>query len=169
MANEKALQLLEDFLNELPESHREMFGEIARCAIALGYAPKKTKSKDFVLDFTKNRVKRTILKMEVHDNAKPANPPGLRLKFFASSEYSDPFQRGIQRVIEEFGGKYTGCYGCGRCKGASEGYTFTYPDGRKVFRCGHELIAVHGLGGEHVPEIVELLKKQDAFFMAQVS
>jgi hypothetical protein len=66
-------------------------------------------------------------------------------------------------VIEEFGGKYTGCYGCGRCDG-TEGYTFVYPDGRQVFRCGSELISVFDFGEKDIPEIKNLMKVQDDFY-----
>lgn len=45
------------------------------------------------------------------------NVPGLRLQFFAATEYTEIFERGIKNVIEDFDGKYTGCYGCGKCDG----------------------------------------------------
>lgn len=165
MVNEKNGQLLKDFISELPENYREMFRDIAEYAIALGYTPKKTKSKDFVLDFSKSKVKRTIMKMEIHDNAIKKNVPGLRLKFYASKDYSDIFRQGIQRVIEEFNGRYTGCYGCGRCKGGLEGYTYAYADGKKVYRCGSELISIHNFNPGNIPEIKTLIKTQDEFFM----
>ena len=163
--NEKTTQLLQDFITELSTDYQDIFQDLANYAISLGYTPKKTNSKDFVLDFSKNKVKRTIMKLEIHDNAIKTNAPGLRLKFFANKEYSDIFQRGIQRVIEEFNGRYTGCYGCGKCKGQLEGYTYTYPDGRKVFRCGGELISIHNVGVHNVSEIKNLIKVQDEFFM----
>ncbi len=167
--NEKTCQLLHDFIKELPQDYQSMFRELADYAISLGYTPKKTKSKDFALDFSKSKVKRTIMKLEVHDNAKKSNPPGLRLKFYANKEYSDIFQRGIQRVIEEFNGRYTGCYGCGKCKGQLEGYTYTYPDGKKVFRCGGELIAIYDFGIHNVSEIKDLIRVQDDFYINKQS
>lgn len=167
--NEKSKQLLQNFIAELPLDYQAMFQELAEYAISLGYTPKKTKSKDFVLDFSKSKVKRTIMKLEVHDNAIKSNAPGLRLKFFANQEYSDIFQRGIQKVIEEFNGRYTGCYGCGKCKGKLEGYTYIYPDGKKVFRCGGELIAIHNFGTQDVTEIKSLIKLQDEFFMEKLA
>lgn len=165
MVNEKNSQLLNDFISELTESYREMFRDIAEYSISLGYTPKKTKSKDFVLDFFKSKINRTILKMEIHNNAIKMNGPGLRLKFYANKDYSDIFKQGIQRVIEDFNGKYTGCYGCGRCKSELEGYTYTYPDGKKVFRCGSELITIHNFNSKNISEIKALIKGQDEFFM----
>jgi len=103
--------------------------------------------------------------MEVRDNILKDNTPGLRLKFYASDDYSDIFKEGIKRVIEEFDGKYTGCYGCGRCKGKLQGYTYTYDDGKKVFRCGSELISIHNFSKIDIGETKRLIKKQDEFFM----
>lgn len=164
MINEKNAQILKNFILELPENYRDMFRDIAEYSISLGYTPKRTKSKDFALDFSKNKVKRTIMKMEIHDNAIRMNNPGLRLKFYANKEYSNIFKQGIQRVVEEFDGKYTGCYGCGKCKGELEGYTYTYDDGKEIFRCGGELISIHNFSAENIPEIKTLMRAQDEFF-----
>jgi len=161
-------QLLNDFFNELPEVYQEMFKDIADYTISLGYTPKKTKSKNFAIDFSKSKVKRTILKLEIHENANQENPPGLRLKFYASKEYSDIFKNSVQKVIEEFNGKYTGCYGCGRCKRELEGYNFTYSNGTSVFRCGNELISIHNFSSKNVPEIKSLIKVQDEFFTSSI-
>ncbi len=164
---EKVQTLLHSFLDDLPESDRAFFRELAEHAISLGYMPRKTKSKDFALDFMKSKVSRTLMKMEVHDNAIRRNGPGLRLKFYASDSYSTIFRNGVQRVIEEFNGRYAGCYGCGRCKNGLEGYTFTYPDGRKVFRCGGELLSIHRFTEGDLAEFKQLMSAQDAFFMSQ--
>lgn len=158
--------ILNEFLAQLPKTEYKLYIELAEYALSLGYVPKKTKTRLFALDFTKNKVKKTIMKLELHQYSKDTNGPGFRLKFYASQEYSDIFKEGIRKVIEEFGGRYTGCYGCGRCKGELEGYTYVYDDGKKVFRCGGELIPIQGLGMEHLPEIKALLKKQDDFFMS---
>lgn len=165
MISNKTAQLLKDFTSDLPESYREMFQDIAEYSISLGYTPKKTTSKSFALDFSKSKIKRTIMKMEIHGNGVEANGPGLRLKFYANKDYSDVFKQGIQRVIEEFNGKYTGCYGCGRCKDKLEGYTYIYDDGKKVFRCGSELIAIRNFSLKNISEIKMLIKGQDEFFM----
>jgi len=166
--NEKTSQLLNAFIIELQESYQQMFLDLAKYTISLGYTPKKTKSKDFVLDFSKSKVKRTLLKMEIHDNGQKINGPGLRLKFYANEDYSDIFKKGVQKVIEEFDGKYTGCYGCGRCTGKLEGYTYTYSHGANVFRCGNELIAIHDFSPQNMTEIKALLKVQDDFFMERI-
>lgn len=168
--NDKQLAVLEElfiFINN--EQYKTMFLELAEYAISLGYKPVRNKTKDISIDFRKNKIKKTIMKMEAkeqkHDGNKcgERNIPGLRLRFFAAKDYSDIFKYGIQHVIEEFEGKYTGCYGCGKCNG-TEGYTFFYPDGRQVYRCGGELISVFDFAEKNLPEIKLLLKTQADYY-----
>lgn len=167
--NEKSRILLNEFLDAIPLKHRIMFNELAEYADNLGYIPKRTKTKNFSIDFSKSKVKKTIMKFEDHDNGIPSRVPGLRLKFYANKTYSDIFEEGIKRVIEAFEGRYTGCYGCGRCKGDLEGYTYRYPDGRSVFRCGSELIAIQNWHDGYLEEIKQLLKAQDKFWINKAS
>lgn len=165
---EKQQRALDTFLAgiEDPEA-AAIFRALADTAIALGYTPKRTTTKDPSLDFAKARVKRTLLKLEVHSAGIRANGPGVRLKYYATADYSRPFQEAVRRVIEAYDGKYTGCYGCGRCGDTPEGYTYAYPDGRRVFRCGGELNVIPGLTAADIPEAQALMRAQDAFFMAQ--
>lgn len=105
------------------------------------------------------------MKLENHENGTPTGMPGIRLKFYANKTYSHIFEEGIKRVIEEFDGRYTGCYGCGRCKGDLEGYVYHYANGRDVFRCGSELIAIQNCTPENLDEIKHLMKTQDHYWM----
>lgn len=156
---ERYEQLIGEFVDTLPPKDQTVYRAIAIYALDLGYRPKRTKSQTFTLDFTSSKVKKTLMKMISHDEG-----PEFRLKFYANSEYSEKFRAGIKHVIEEFGGKYTGCYGCGRCPEHPEGYTYTYSDGKKVFRCGFELIPVQGITMEDLPEIELLMATQDEYF-----
>lgn len=168
--NDKQHNLIEDFLSHIDQNYHALFLELADYAISLGYTPIRNKTQDFSIDFRKNKTRKTILKMEEkeqkHDGYRygERNVPGLRLKFYASKEYSDTFRKGIQRVIEDFDGKYTGCYGCGRCKGEPQGYIYEYQDGRRVFRCGSELVSVFNFTPDHIQEMEKLLKEQDQYF-----
>ena len=165
---EKSKLMIDEFLQTIPAEYHEVFSELAEYADNLGYTPKKNKTKHLSIDFSKNKIKRTIMKIETHDNGTKSNPPGLRLKFYANDNYSNLFQDGIKRVIEAFDGRYTGCYGCGFCKDGTEGYTYIYPDGKKVFRCGRELIAVYGFNEKHLDEMKRLMKVQDDFWVSAV-
>ena len=56
--NEKSRLLLEEFIDQIPENEKEMFRLLSEQAIALGYFPKKTKSRVFNLDFTNSKLKK---------------------------------------------------------------------------------------------------------------
>ncbi|BCJ99529.1 hypothetical protein [Anaerocolumna chitinilytica] len=166
---DKHQMVMNELLCQLEEPYRDMFLELAEYAVVLGYCPVRNKTQDITIDFRNNKVKKTILKMEQyeqkHDGCKykETTIPGLRLRFFAAKEYSDIFSQGIKRVIEDFGGKYTGCYGCGRCDG-TQGYIYTYEDGRSVFRCGSELVSVFHYKKDNLSEIKELMKTQAEYY-----
>lgn len=168
--NENQKNLLYSFLDSINNDYYHMFLDLAQYAVSLGYTPRRNKTQNFSIDFKKSRYKTSIMKMEVIEqkNGKRSTP-GLRLKFYASTDYSQIFRNGIKNVIEEFDGKYTGCYGCGRCTNQLEGYTFVYSNGRKVFRCGRELISIFDFSTEDIKEIKELIKRQDEFFSNKYS
>lgn len=169
--NENQKNLLYSFLDSINKDYYDMFLELAQYAVSLGYTPRRNKTQDFSIDFRKNRFKTSIMKMEVKEQKsgsyeyRQQNIPGLRLKYYASTDYSQIFRNGIKNIIEEFDGKYTGCYGCERCKNALEGYIYVYPDGKKVFRCGRELISIFDFSMDDLKEIKELIKRQDEFFL----
>lgn len=172
--NEKQKNLMNEFFTHINDTYHGMFLELAEYAILLGYTPVRNKTQDFSIDFRKNKIKKAIMKMEEieqrHDDYGygERNIPGLRFKFFACKEYSDLFQKGIQRVIEEYDGKYTGCYGCGRCKGQLLGYIYRYPNGKKVFRCGTEFISIYDFTNDNISEMKKLMKEQDVFYMDNI-
>lgn len=171
--NDKHRQVLEELLPLVDEPYKDMFIQLAEYAVALGYNPFKNKTHAVSIEFRKNKTKRSILKLEQFEQKQDGGHykeriiPGIRLRFFAVKEYSDIFKQGIKRVIEEFGGKYTGCYGCGRCDGA-QGYTYQYDDGRKVFRCGSEFISIFNFDKETLPEIKALMKAQADYYEVQL-
>ena len=167
--NEKNRVLINEFLDAVPIEYKEIFNELAEYAIQLGYTPKRTTTKNFGIDFSKRKVRKTIMKFEDHDNGIPSRNPGLRLRYYASSNYSEIFKNGVKRVIEEKGGKNTGCRRCGDCKGKLEGYIYTYPNGKNVFRCGpDQMIEIYDFGMADVPEIKSLLKTQDEHLINKV-
>lgn len=167
--NEKQQKVMEELFTCMDNSYKDIFAHLAEYAVALGYNPVRNKTQDITIDFKNNKTKKCILKMEQHEQKhdeyqyKERNVPGIRLRFFAVKEYSDIFKLGIKRVIENFDGRYTGCYGCGRCDG-TQGYTYLYDDGREVFRCGSELISIFDFSKENIPEIEALMKAQAAFY-----
>jgi type II restriction/modification system DNA methylase subunit YeeA len=171
--NDKHKAILEGFLTQIDQAYVSMFDELAEYAIELGYNPVRNKTNDVTIDFRRGKIKKSIMKIEVNEQKhggydyRERNIPGLRLRFFAAKEYSDIFLYGIRRVIEEFGGKYTGCYGCGRCDG-SEGYTFIYSDGKQIYRCGSELISIFDFTDTDIPEIKKMLKTQADYYVSKL-
>ncbi|MDV4152377.1 hypothetical protein R0131_16240 [Clostridium sp. AL.422] len=158
MITDKQKQLVNDFYETLNETNEKLiFNEIIDFLLELGYKPIKCKTSDFCLDFYHSKLKQKIVKIRRNE---------LKLKFYACEEYSMKFSNAIKSVIEEFNGKYTGCYGCGKCKGSLRGYTYIYPNGRKVFRCGSELIAIPDIIQEDLDEIKQLINVQHEFFIS---
>ena len=153
----------------MPEE-KETFREIAEYAISLGYLPKKLNKDGTYIAFSKSKVGRTIMKIMTGYNEciDAQGIPCLYLTFYASNEYSELFHKGVKKVIEHFGGKFINCYGCGKCDG-TQGYTYTYPDGKKVYKCGSELVELPPITSENVAEVKSLLKTQDEFFMQRLS
>jgi len=175
---EKQLARIDEYLSSsaMDDAEKIMFGGIAKYAAELGYSPRYQKNAHgqiVYLSFIKSGVGRTLMKYRIwgpHDNIafhekENEGKVQLILSFFATPEYSEVFRQGIKRVIEEFGGKYTGCYGCGKCKGKINGYTYIYPDGKTVFRCGGELIELPYLNEEYTEEIKKMIAAQDDFWM----
>ena len=158
--------LVAEFLHGISAEYRDLFRALAAHAISLGYRPVKCRTAALNIDFRSSQTRKTLMKFsseeEKHDSFGYGERklPGLRMRFFASAEYSEIFRRAVQRVIENFDGKYTGCYGCGRCKGEPQGYHYTYPDGRQVFRCGSELLSVFDFTEADLPEMLALLDAQ---------
>jgi hypothetical protein len=170
--NENQAGMINGLLERIPAEYRPLFNELAEFVISLGYLPKRSPTKDFAVDFSNRKAKRTILKLEEkeqkHGDYKygERGVPGIRMKFFASQQYSEIFRTGVKNVIEEFGGKYTGCYGCEKCGPTLQGYSYQYPDGRQVFRCGLELISIFGFSAASLDEMKALLKQQAEYFAA---
>ena len=172
---EKHQSLIKDCISKMNGDDQQTYRPIAEYALELGYTPKLLKKENDTsgeLAFSKSKVSRTLLRIRPMYLKPPKNyqihqagKAQLRLCFFATPAYSEPFRFGVKNVIEAFDFKYTGCYGCGRCNGDLQGYTYIYPDGKKVFRCGGQLIELPPIGEEHVGEIKAMMKVQDEFWM----
>ena len=166
--------IIEEFLSQIPVTYTALFRTLADYAVSLGYRPVRCRTAVLSIDFRSSKAKRTIMKFtleeEKHDGFGygERNIPGLRMRFFASTEYSEIFRNAVQYVIERFDGKYTGCYGCGRCQGEPQGYHYTYPDCRTVFRCGGELLSVFDFTDANLEEMRKLLDRQATYDMEHI-
>lgn len=154
--------ILDDFFNKLNSEDQELYSRVARFAYELGYKCKRAKTKDINYIFTNSKTKKHLLKFSYSEGK-----PELKMKFYASKNYSKLFHEAIKDVIEEFNYRYTGCYKCGKCKDVPEGYIYEYPDGKRYFRCGSELIYLQYIQKEDVPEILSLLKIQHEYYLSK--
>lgn len=152
---------LDEFYHYTDANELALFSEIATFASSLGYKAKRAKTKDLNIIFTNSKIKQHILKFSV-DKGKPI----LKMKYFASTTYSKLFLDAIRHTIEEYEFRYTGCYKCGKCKSAIEGYIYQYDDGRQYFRCGSELIEILEFTKNDLIEIKRLLEVQHSYFFA---
>lgn len=150
---------MDEFMTFVPESEKENYFLLVQFMKDLGYKLKRAKTKDINYLFTHTKVKRNILKFSVLKDSII-----VKAKFYASKEYSTVFQNAIKATIEEYDFKYTGCYGCGKCKEEFMGYTYTYPDGKSYFRCGLELIELLEFNDYMLEELMELLKHQHDYY-----
>ncbi|MRN56088.1 hypothetical protein [Paenibacillus monticola] len=151
---------LDIFYQSITEQERNTFSELAHAAMLLGYKPKKAKTQAVNYVFVNNRTKHHIMKFSI-EKGKPI----LKLKFYASTEYSNLFQEGVRTTIEEYNYKYTGCYHCGKCTDELKGYVYKYNDGRTYFRCGGELISLPPISQNDIPEIIKLLERQHEYYL----
>jgi ferredoxin-like protein FixX len=152
---------LNDFFNSLNDEDRKIYSKIVNFVYELGYKAKRAKTKDINYVFTSSKIKRHLLKFSFKDGK-----PNLKMKFYASKNYSNIFNDSVREVIEEFNFKYTGCYKCGKCKVTPSGYIYEYPDGKRYFRCGSELVELPSIDERIVPEILSLLKTQHEYYLS---
>ena len=158
---EKQQSALYGIITVLSEDYQKSIMEIAEYAISLGYMPTiKGKNKNY-LDFSNNKLKRTILKIQTNPKF-----PYLEMKFYAIYEFSKFFQKAIDYRINTWNRlKYEfRCFGCGKCNG-TEGYKITLPDGKNGFLCGFGLLPLPSLSEENVTEVKNALKLQNEYFI----
>ena len=145
---EKQKSALEKIIMALPHDCRDSYREIAEYAVSLGYMPTlKGVRKDYA-DFTKAKIKKTILKIS-------ANPDYMwpAMKFYAQSAYTGIFQESIDERLAYWNklGYEARCFGCGSCDG-TQGYACTLPDGKQGFLCGYGLVPLPTFSCENVSE-----------------
>lgn len=155
---------MKDYFEILSIKKKKFFMEILTHLVDLGYRPKKEKKKSVSYNFVHKSVKNSIIKFSSERGV-----PFLKLKFFATKEYSEYFSKALKKTIEEFNFKYTGCYGCGKCEGSPQGYIVKYNDGRTFFRCGYELIELYDLNDNILSEIINLVTIQHEYYLKRIS
>ena len=162
---EKQRFSLQKVIKALPDDCRKSYLEIAEYAVSLGYMPVIKGSREVYADFTKSKVKRTILKINTNHKFL-----GLAIKFYAKPIYTGIFQEAIVARLAYWNklGYEARCFGCGKCDG-THGYPCTLPNGKQGFLCGFGVISLPTFRPENIQEVKDALKEQDAFYLQQAS
>jgi hypothetical protein len=144
---------LNEFYSLIGKMYVHHYKMLADYAIKLGYKPKRAKTKMISISFKNFKTKRTLLKFSVEKNN-----PIWNLKFYSTSNYTEVFDKAIKNDLELFNFKYVGCFECNRCEGKKYGYNVEYPDGRKYFKCGFDLIPIMEISDSIVKEAIMLME-----------
>lgn len=167
---DKEKQLLNQLLNSVQKDYINVCKELIEYAVSLGYLPHKTQASGFAVSFTGKKTNRTVIKISPVTGLNHKKfIPELRIKFSASKNYSDIFANAVKNEAENHGGIYTGCFSCGKCPDAeSKMYKYVYPDGKIVRLCAEVMLAPDW-NKENLPEIKEVIKTQDDFWLKEFS
>lgn len=155
---------IKEFVDYIDTSEIKLYDNLLIFMKELGYKVKRAKTKDINYVFTNSKTKRHILKLSITKER-----PVVKLKFYASNDYSNVFNESIRLAIEEFDFKYTGCYGCGKCDTSIQGYKYLYDDGREYFRCGNELIELVDYNKDLEDELFKLIMNQHEYYLVTKS
>jgi len=136
--------------------------------LELDYKAKRRKKSTFTIEFEKYG--RVIVKLEYGKQYITDQAPHLSfwLRFSASDQYTKIFQDAVNhrpKAWIERGKEWQpgGC-GCGLCKGKPRFYHYTREDGTSFDGCGGYTKRVPGVTSGDVPEILRMIKEQDAHF-----
>ena len=162
---EKQRALISALQSQLSDEERALCDPVIAYLLELGYTPQTHKKNTFAVEFRKNG--RIISKMEI---GRDPNCLIFFLRFSASGEYSDIFQRAVARRPEAWikrnqeyvNHKMEDC--CRNCKGNPRFYHFYENDGAKIVRCGGYTLPIPDITHHHLPELLRLMKEQDDFF-----
>ena len=154
---------MDDYFAILTADEKRIFSTIAEYAFSLGYKARRDKTSAIGYSFIHSQVKKQIVRF-----TSSQNKPILRIKYFASPDYSPFFHEAIRATIEEYDFRYTGCYGCGDCDG-TQGYWYQYPDGKEYYRCGKELIELFDTSELPLDGLLDLLQSQHEFFISSLT
>ena len=127
-------------------------------ALALGYTPKRSPTKDFIVTFHHKAHRRILLKLAMAKNGRLH----VHARFSACTDYSEAFRQAIDDDLRTFNDRYAGCFaGCTQCM-EPVGYTVHTSRGT-LFRCHRELVDVGALSEVSLEEVFRCLALQHAF------
>ena len=136
----------------------------------LGYAPARLKVKDEMWAWKDKKGGRVIAKMGTR-----GNEPYVAVKFFGVADPPARCRDALLAEVEARNGQYCApvaypdrkafCGRCPACTGGGLGYFCTRADGTEAVRCGAYPIPIPGFSEADVPQIIEVLEAQHAYFL----
>ena len=125
--------------------------------LALGYTPKRSPTRDFIVTFHHKAHRRTLLKLAMAKSG----ALHVHLRFSACTDFSEAFRHALDDDLRTFSDRYAGCFaGCTHCDG-TVGYTVVTSRGT-FFRCHRELVDLGALTSVDLNEVFRCLAIQHA-------
>ena len=169
MPTTKQTALIDELLVKLTDDEQSLCEPVIGLLLELGYTVKRRKKSTFTVEF--ERFGRMIVKLE-HGKAYMTDPtPHLMfwLRFSACDDYPKVFQDAVDHRPEAWvkrGQHWTpktfDC--CGLCRGKPRFYRHTAEDGSRFDFCGGFTKWVPGVTAQDVPDILRMIREQDAHF-----
>jgi hypothetical protein len=133
----------------------EAVQHVVKRALELGYMPKRSATKDFMVTFHHKAHSRILLKLAMAKTGRLH----VHLRFSACTDYPESFRQAIDEDLSGFKDRYAGCFaGCSRCE-IPIGYTITTSRGT-LFRCHQELVDLGALSRVDLEDVFRCLVVQ---------
>ena len=168
MAASKQVELIGELLSKLTDDEKLLCEPVIEYLLELGYTVKRRKKSTFTIEFEKYG--HVIIKLE-HGKKYITDPAAILhfwMRFSACDEYTQVFQDAVNRRAEAWikrGQQWqpiSKC--CGGCRGKQRFYHYINEDGARFDGCGGYTKWVPGVTSKDVPEILRMIKEQDAHF-----
>jgi len=163
MKTKKQEKLINNFLSELSDELRPLYGEIIDCLSDCGYNPQKERTN---LSFKHNLHNKQMAKMGFR------NPNGFSffaLRFSACTGYSQRFCDIVCAMIEKYPSKIAMCVdgNCRYCAGEPLTHVYTHicQNGETKFHCGAYALEIPNLSVEDIAEIKLLVTEEHRYLM----
>ncbi|MCL1827364.1 MAG: hypothetical protein FWG20_04910, partial [Candidatus Cloacimonetes bacterium] len=162
----KQKEIFAEFVKLLSETEANLCVPVIDYLLELGYTLHRTKEKK--IEFRKFGY--NILKIEQHSVLYGKATPKLvvSFRFSACESYSKVFQEAISRktvAMLKSGGEYKSLEKCcGFCK-VPRRYKYYDEHGNAIYRCGISVHDIRDLTIDDLPELLDLIKEQDEYFV----
>ena len=178
--NAKQTALINDFISYLSDDEKHIYGEIIDLFSELGYIPQRKRVGDFTLSF-KHRTNGKVIGKISFGRQKCS----LRIKFFACGDVPEKYTKALYDEAVENENRYSRdvpppddepvpsdaimkkcTLQCAVCTGGKMRYYLTFPDGRRIFRCGAYPVLIPDVAASDIADIKRLIVEQHNYFLS---